>query len=157
MPEKKPKQRKPKTQTVILVKVGNYEGLDTYAAIDGAGATVLGGRNSFEVAIPVRGRSLPQNSLWAVFYGLIGKELGQTSVEVKKECKLNYGIPIYCEQDEGFKRMWQQLFEPLSYEMQLSAMKHIGVTRELNKTNGVIYTETLQREYAKQGIQLEVL
>ena len=151
------KERKPKTQTVIMIKTGQDEYGDKYSALDAEGATLLGGRKSFEISLPVRGRSLSQNSLWAVWYKQIGKELGQTSVEIKKECKLNYGVPIYCEQDKGFARMWQKLFEPLSYGMQLSAMKHIGVTRELNKTNGVIYTETLQREYAKNNILLEVL
>lgn len=150
-------ERKPKKQNVIFVKVSKYEGIDTYAVIDAAGATVLGGRKSFEAAIPVSGRSLNQNALWAVWYNQIAIESGQSPIDTKYECKLNHGVPILCKQDEGFKRMWQKLFEPLSYEMQLSAMKHIGVTRELSKMNGSIYTETLQREFAESNIVLEVL
>lgn len=149
------KQPKPRTVDVTMVKMPyQHDGLDLYAELDGK---ILGGRKSFTAKIPIRGRSLDQNALWAVFYTIIGKATGQTSVEVKAECKLNYGVPILCEQDDGFKRMWRQLFEPLSYEMQLSAMRHIGVTREFSKMNGSIYTETLQREYSKQSIILEVL
>jgi len=154
VPNKK-KQPKPKLVEVIMVKLPmQYEGLDVYSELDGK---TLGGRRSFTAKVPIRGRSLDQNALWAVFYTIIGKALGQTSVEVKAECKLNYGVPILCEQDDGFKRMWRKLFEPLNYEMQLSAMRHIGVTREFSKMNGSIYTETLQREYAKSNIILEVL
>ena len=94
---------KAKSTTVIMVKVpANYDGV-AYAPIDKPAMDVLGNRNSFEVQIPVRGRSLPQNSLWAVWYGLIGKEVGQTPIEVKAECKLIYGVPILSAEKQEFR------------------------------------------------------
>ena len=148
---------KPRTTSVLMVRVdSNYQGI-TYAPIDKAAETVLGGRKTFEAAIPVRGRSMPQNSLWAVWYGLIGKEVGQTAEEVKRECKLLYGVPILCAEDRAFSRVWEAKFANDTYEQQLYMMRYLPVTSLLSKGQGIIYTETLQREYAKQQIVLDVL
>jgi len=103
------------------------------------------------------GRSLPQNSLWAVWYNQIGKELGQTPAEVKQECKLNYGVPILQAEDEGFRRIWEAKFANDTYEQKLYMMKYLPVTSLFNRGQGSVYTETLQREYAKMNIVLDVL
>lgn len=153
----KQKERKPKKQNVIMVKVGKLGVMDTYAAIDAAGATVLGGRKSFEAGIPVRGRSLNQNSLWAIWYGLIGNELGDTPKDVKKECKILYGVPILVAENESFRRMWNAKFANDTYVQQLFMMQYLPVTSLFSKGQGMIYQETLQREYAKRQIILEVL
>jgi len=148
---------KAKSTTVIMMKVPpNYDGI-SYAPIDKPAEDVLGNRNSFEVKIPVRGRSLPMNSLWAVWYGLIGKESGQSVVEVKCECKLLYGVPILCAEDEAFRRVWLAKFAGDTYEQKIFMMRYLPVTSLLSKSQGMIYTETLQREYASQSIILEVL
>ena len=148
---------KAKSTTVIMVKVSpDYTGV-SYAPIDKPAQDVLGNRTSFEVQIPVRGRSLPMNSLWAVWYSLIGKESGQTTEEVKRECKLLYGVPILCAEDEAFRRVWEAKFAGDTYEQKLFMMRYLPVTSLLSKSQGMIFTETLQREYAKQQIILEVL
>jgi len=97
------------------------------------------------------------NSLWAVWYGLIGKESGQTTLEVKCECKLLYGVPILCAEDEAFRRVWLAKFAGDTYEQQIFMMRYLPVTSLLSKSQGMIYTETLQREYASQSINLVVL
>ena len=148
---------KAKSTNIIMMKVPpNYTGI-SYAPIDKAAEDVLGNRNSFEVKIPVRGRSLPMNSLWAVWYGLIGKESGQSVVEVKCECKLLYGVPILCAEDEAFRRVWLAKFAGDTYEQQIFMMRYLPVTSLLSKSQGMIYTETMQREYAAQQIILDVL
>jgi len=145
----------PKTTEIAMVKVPlEYEGLALYAERDG---NVLNGRQSFIAKIPVMGRSLPQNSLWAVWYNQIGKELGQTPAEVKQECKLNYGVPILQAEDEGFRRIWEAKFANDTYEQKLYMMKYLPVTSLFNRGQGSVYTETLQREYAKLNIILDVL
>lgn len=132
----------------------DYEGLALYAERDG---NVLNNRSSFIAQVPVRGRSLPQNNLWGVWYGLIGKQVGQTPEEVKRECKLLYAVPILCAEDEGFRRVWAAKFANDTYEQKLYMMRLLPVTSILSKGQGMIYTETLQREYAKQSIILEVM
>jgi len=146
---------KPKTTEVAMVSVPvDYEGLTLYAERDG---NVLNNRKSFIAQVPVRGRSLPQNSLWAVWYGMIGKQVGQSTEEVKRECKLLYAVPILCAEDEGFRRVWAAKFADDTYEQQLYMMRLLPVTSILSRGQGSIYTETLQREYAKQNIVLDVL
>ena len=145
---------KPKTTdaTMVIVPV-QYEGLTLYTERDG---NILNGRKSFIAAIPVNGRSLPQNNLWAVWYPLIGKQVGQSAEEVKRECKLLYAVPILCAEDEGFRRMWFAKFDNDTYKQKLFLMRYLPVTSLLSKAQGMIYTETLQREYARQNINLEV-
>ena len=149
---------KAKSTTIIMMKVPpNYVGI-SYAPIDRSAEDVLGNRNSFEVKIPVRGRSLPQNSLWAIWYSLIGKETGQTPIEVKAECKLIYGVPILRAEDQEFRELYDVTLKPLSYELKLELMKkHVKITSLFSKHQGIVYQETLQREYAKQSIILDVL
>ena len=146
---------KPKTTEVVMVQVPvSYEGLTLYAERDG---DVLAGRKWFTVQIPVRGRSMPQNNLWGAWYSLIGKQVGQTPEEVKRECKLLWGVPILTAEDESFRRVWNAKFANDTYEQQLYMMRYLPVTSLLSKSQGMIYTETLQREYAKQSIILEVM
>lgn len=152
------KKRKPKNKTVIMVKVPlKFGEVDCYAGLDADAATTLGGRTSFEASIPVRGRSLDQNSLWAVWYPFIGKQTGQQAEEVKRECKLLYGVPILVAEDQSFRRVWNAKFANDTYEQQLYMMRFLPVTSLLSRGQGSIYTETLIREYAKQGIVLQVL
>jgi len=148
---------KAKSTTVIMVKAPTHYVCLTYAPIDKAAEDVLGNRATFEVQIPVRGRSLPMNSLWAVWYGLIGKESGQSTLDVKCECKLLYGVPILCAEDEAFRRVWNAKFSGDTYEQQIFMMRYLPVTSLLSKSQGIVYTDTLQREYANQQIILEVL
>ena len=50
------------------------------------------------------------------------------------------------------------MLKPLLYEDKLELMKElVKVTSLLSNAQGMIYTETLQREYAKQSMILEVL
>lgn len=147
----------PKHQEITMVKVGCLDGYDTYAPLDKLAVDTLSGRKSFTAKIPVRGRSLSQNSLWAVWYAQIARELKEDDAEgVKRECKLLYGVPILVAEDESFRRVWNAKFANDTYEQQLYMMRYLPVTRLLNKTQGVIYTESLQRAYAGR-VRLEVL
>jgi len=148
---------KPKNQTIIMVKVDSLGGLDTYAPLDKMAADTLGGRNSFEASIPVRGRSLSQNALWAVWYKVIADQVGEDIRQVKRQCKLTYGVPIMCAWDDGFRAIWDAKFANDTEIQQLYMMKYLPVTSLMNKTQGNLYTETLQREFAEQNVILEVL
>jgi hypothetical protein len=146
---------KPKTTDVIMVKVDND---GRYQAIDAEAVKVLGGREAFTVAIPVQGRSNNQNATWAMFYNIISKHRGDmTAPEVKRECKLRYGVPILRAENEAFRAFYDAGLKMLKYEQKLEAMEFVPVTSIMSKSQGMVYTETLQREYAAQGIVLDVL
>ncbi len=148
---------KAKSTTVIMVKVpADYRGV-SYAPIDKPAQDVLGNRNSFEVQIPVKGRTLPQNNLWGLWYRVIAKDTGSTFESVRLGCKLEYGVPIMCEWDKGFRRIWQAKFADDTDKQKLYIMKYLPVTSLMNKFAGIEYTETLQREFAVKSIDLVVL
>ena len=153
----KPKKSKPKNQTFTMLKVGKVEGLDVYAASDQTGEKALSGRNAFEASVPVRGRSLSQNALWAVWYNQISKELKEHTAEyIKRESKLLYGVPILVAEDVAFRKVWNAKFANDTYEQQIFMMRYLPITSLFNRGQGSIYTEILQREYAGR-VRLEVL
>ena len=140
-----------------MVKVGQQDGYDVYGPLDKLAVDTLAGRKSFLAQIPVAGRSLNQNSLWAIWYGQIARELKEDTVEqVKRECKLLYGVPILLAEDDTFRRVWEAKFASDTYEQQLFMMRYLPVTSLLKRGQGVIYTEALQRAYADR-VRLEVL
>jgi len=158
MSEKKKRKRKPPKKSITMAKVPmQHEGLDLYAGMDANSVNTLGGRSFFEAMVPVAGRSLDQNALWAVWYPIIGRQTGQTGEEVRRECKLNLGIPILLEEDYEYRRVWDAKFANDSYKQQLYIMRWWPVTRLFSKYQGMDYTETLVREYAEKGIVLEIL
>ena len=151
------KPSKPKNQEIIMVKFGQLEGIDAYCPLDKLAVDTLAGRKTFIANIPVAGRSLNQNSLWAIWYGQIARELKEdTAEEVKRECKLLYGVPILLAEDEAYRRVWEAKFADDTYEQQLYMMRYLPVTSLLKRGQGVIYTESLQRAYAGR-VRLEVL
>jgi hypothetical protein len=152
------KKKSPKTQEINLVKVGKHnDGYDLYAPLDKLAVDTLAGRKTFSAKIPVVGRSLNQNSLWAIWYGQIARELKEDNAEaVKRECKLLYGVPILLAEDESFRRVWMAKFANDTYEQQIFMMRYLPVTSLLKRGQGVIYTESLQRAYAGR-VRLEVL
>lgn len=102
-------------------------------------------------------RSLSANALSHVWYAQIAKELGeQTPEEVKCECKLRYGVPILRGGDPDFRAMYDKAIKRnLSYEEKLQAMRFLPVTSIMTRPQMKRYMDTLQSEYAKQGVQLE--
>jgi len=98
-------------------------------------------------------RSLDQNALSFEIYKDIAGQVGdQTPDEVRRECKLRYGIPIL-RTDEGFRNLYDKSIKStLNYEEKLEAMAWFPVTRLMSKKQFTEYLDTVIREYAKQGI-----
>ena len=148
-----------KKQTIVMHKVPiQCKGRDLYAALELVGVKALGGRAWFEVDVYIDGRSNLQNSLWAVWYNHISKQLQEyTPRQVKCICKLRYGVPILRAENGEFRRVYNKYMLHMSYEEKLEFIYYVRVTSEFTKSQGCVYTETLQREYAQQGVVLEVL
>lgn len=102
-------------------------------------------------------RSASQNALSHVWYEQISRELAEDTPEgVKCECKLRYGVPILRADDDEFRAAYDSAIrETLTYEQKLDAMRILPVTSLMNVSQLSQYLETLQREFARCGVQLE--
>lgn len=115
---------------------------------------LTGKRPVFELA--KEKRSLDQNSMFYALYQQIAQQSGDQSVnDVRRECKLRYGVPILRATDGEFKALYDKCIrDTLTYEEKLEAMDILPVTRRMTKEQGTEYIDTILREYSKQGYAL---
>lgn len=95
-------------------------------------------------------RSLSQNSLAAVWYEQIARELGEDTPEgVKAECKLRFAVPILRAEEEDFRLMYDGAIKGvLSYEQKLAVMRFLPATSLMNTDQLSRYLQDVQKGYA---------
>ncbi len=79
-------------------------------------------------------RTVNQNALFHAIVGELARKLDQTPVEVKRDLKLRYGVPILRAANPEFCALYDERFkDSLTYEQKLLLMDFISVTSELSK------------------------
>lgn len=99
-------------------------------------------------------RSDKQNRLSWIWYREIADERGTTPEEQHRHCKLNYGCPILCAEDEDFAKAFRLLEENLSYNELLAYMKYLPVTRIMTQSQMAQYLTDIDRDVGYDGIEL---
>lgn len=119
-----------------------------------ANARLAGKRPVFEL-VPEK-RSLDQNAMFYALYQQIATQSGDQSInDVRRECKLRYGVPILRASDPEFKALYDKCIkDALTYEEKLQSMDILPVTRRMSKEQGTEYIDTILREYSNQGYSL---
>jgi ATP phosphoribosyltransferase len=104
-----------------------------------------------------RKRSLDQNALAHTWYEQIAEELREYSAhEVKRECKLVYGVPMLRAESEDFRSQYDGLIKDrFSYEEKLQMMDFFPVTSLMTTDQTSRYLDKVQEAYAKRGVILE--
>ncbi len=101
------------------------------------------------------GRSLDQNALKEVWYNDVSKESGEMGRDVKRYCKLHFGVPILRGEDEDFRAFYDSaLKSKLSYEEKLQAMDYMPVTSLMSTSQMTRYLSDMQKHYAEQSVVL---
>lgn len=113
-----------------------------------------GGRPVFEL-VPQK-RSLSQNDMIHALYGDISKQIeDQSIVDITRECKLRYGVPILRAEDPSFRKLYDSAIKDhLTYEQKLQAMDILPVTSRMDKEQCSTYITQIISEYSKQGYAL---
>lgn len=102
-----------------------------------------------------RKRSLDQNALIYGLYGTIAKQLdGESVIDVRRECKLDYGCPILCAGNADFRDLYLAAIRPLDREMQLRAMDWFQVTSRMSRSQCSEFLNEVIREYTARGCWL---
>ena len=101
-------------------------------------------------------RTTSQNALWNSLYGTIAAQSDDKStLDVRRECKLYYGIPILRASNPEFCDWYDKSIKPMNLEDKLLLMTYMDVTSLFTKDQGTEYINTIITEYIKQGFQLE--
>lgn len=103
-------------------------------------------------------RTTPQNRLQRQWMTEIAAQLGdRTPEDVRGECKLTFGVPILREQNEVFRKEYDEVVKPLPYELKLRLMKEpfdFGVTRIMTTRQKTEYLDRVHRHFSEMGIIL---
>lgn len=102
-------------------------------------------------------RSDDQNSISHAWYEQIARELREQSAhEVKRECKLLFGVPILRAEEPDFREQYDALVKDrFSYEEKLALMDWMPVTSLMTTDQLSRYLEAMQAGYGKRGVVLE--
>lgn len=105
-------------------------------------------------------RSIAQNKLQRMWMTEIAEQLGdRTAEEVRGHCKLHVGVPILREENEEFRKRYDEVIRPLPYPLKLLAMQvplDLPVTRIMNSSMKHRYLDEIFRQFSEQGIALTV-
>lgn len=102
-------------------------------------------------------RTGEQNRLLHKWFEEIAKHRGDVSAaEVKAECNLTYGRPIKMRDDADWKAVFGYLFDALSHEKKLKAIRILDVpfTRSMTVAQLSEYMDQMQRDYSENGVRL---
>ena len=100
-------------------------------------------------------RSTNQNAMIHALYGQIAQQSEDLSVlDVKRMCKLHYGIGILKAADPSFAEWYDRSLKGLRYEDKILLMSHMPVTSEFTKGQATEYIDTILSEYGKRGYAL---
>ena len=101
-------------------------------------------------------RSIDQNAISHSWYMQIADELREDStVDVKCQCKLYFGVPILRAEDADFCEMYDAIIKGRTYEEKLAIMKYLPITSLMTTAQLSQYLDAMQLAYGKRGVSLE--
>lgn len=101
-------------------------------------------------------RNLDQNALIYAMYADIAPQtdLGGV-VDVRRHCKLRYGVPILRAHDEEFRAVYDKIVKQHTYEDKLEIMDFLPITSRMKKPQCTEYIDTVMREFASKGVRFQ--
>lgn len=103
-------------------------------------------------------RTTDQNKLQRLWVNEIAAQLGdQSAEEVRGYCKLHMGVPILRNENEAFRKEYDDVIRPLAYEHKLKLMMvpfDFGVTRIMSTKQKTAYLDSIHRHFSEKGIIL---
>ncbi len=103
-------------------------------------------------------RSSEQNRLQRKWMTEIAEQIpGDDAEHWRGYCKLHFGVPILRNENEAFKREYDEIIRPMPYEIKLKLMMvpfDFGVTRLMNTKQKTAYLDRINRHFSEQGVVL---
>lgn len=102
-------------------------------------------------------RSDRQNRLQRQLMNDLAMQGDMSAEEYRAQCKLTIGVPILREESEDFRRQYDNIVKPLTYEKKLSLMMlpiDFPVTRLMTTKQKWLYLNEIYRSYSQKGFVL---
>jgi len=101
-------------------------------------------------------RSIEQNKLQHMWFNEIAAQTGETATEVQARCKLTIGIPVLREENERFRKAYDDLLKPLDYEAKLRLITDLDlpVTRAMTMKQFSTYLDRVFVHHTGKGFEL---
>ena len=99
-------------------------------------------------------RTLAQNRLSHMHYAQIGQQMGESPLEAKCRCKLDFGIPILMKDDLDFDYIWGCIMLGVNRQHRVSFMENIDVTSQMKVKQFTQYIEDYMHHHEANGIVL---
>ena len=107
-----------------------------------------------------RKRSIEQNRLQRLWVKEASEQLdGWLPEDVRGFCKLHFGVPILCAQNEEFQKKYERIIRPLAYQQQIELMKiplDLPVTRIMTVKQKTEYLDQMCRHLSGEGVRLTI-
>lgn len=105
-------------------------------------------------------RTTEQNKLQFKWMKEISEQWpGHKPEDIRAHCKLHFGVPILRRDDEEFKRKYDLIIKPHSYEEKLVMMKpplDFPVTSLMTTRQKTEYLDTVFQKFSEQGFELTI-
>ena len=98
-----------------------------------------------------------QNRLAQRWFTDVSRQLGDiTHEEVRADCKVTFGVPILCAENDAFRMNWQATFGALDYEAMREAVRvmDVPVTRLMTTKQMSEFMDAMVRFYLPRGVRL---
>lgn len=103
-------------------------------------------------------RSIEQNRLQRLWLREAAEQLADDSIEgYRGFCKLHFGVPILRGENEDFRKIYDQIIRPLSYEDKLKLMQiplDLPVTRIMATGQKKRYLDDVYEHFTGRGVLL---
>lgn len=102
-------------------------------------------------------RTKAQNNLIHKWFQQIADHRGDADMlDVKAECNLEYGRPIFVRDDPEWETVFGYIFRNLDYARKIKAIRKLDIpfTRAMTVKQLSEYMDAMQRDYREQGINL---
>jgi hypothetical protein len=98
-----------------------------------------------------------QNRLAQRWFADVARQLGDvTHAEVRADCKVTFGVPILCAENDAFRESWSRTFGALDYAAQRDAVRvlDVPVTRLMTVKQMTAFMDAVHRHYTPRGVRL---
>ena len=102
-------------------------------------------------------RADAQNRLAQRWFADVSRQLGDvTHDDVRADCKVSFGVPILCAENDAFRAGWAATFAPLGYEGARKAVKalDVPVTRLMTVAQMTAFMSAVQHHWRSMGLYL---
>ena len=101
-------------------------------------------------------RSVEQNRLQFLWINEIAMQTGATPSDVRARLKLTIGVPLLREESEKFRKAYDGMLKPLTYEEKLTLIRDLDlpITRAMTQKQFGTYLDRVFEQHAAKGYEL---